>query len=148
MWDLNSRLCVHRAIDDGCISSTSIAVSPSGQFLATGSKQGVVNIYETNEILRERIPKPSKIVKNLDTAITSVKFNSTCEILSMASEHKENAFRMVHLPSFNVFSNFPTQRSTIYNALAIDFSPNSGFLGVSNNKNCAHLYRLKHYGNY
>ncbi|XP_074102709.1 U3 small nucleolar RNA-associated protein 18 homolog wicked [Cotesia typhae] len=148
VWDLNSRLCVHRAIDDGCISSTSIAISPSGQFLATGSKQGVVNIYETNEILRERIPKPSKIVKNLDTAITSVKFNSTCEILSMASEHKENAFRMVHLPSFNVFSNFPTQRSTIYNALAIDFSPNSGFLGVSNNKNCAHLYRLKHYGNY
>ncbi|XP_008558388.1 U3 small nucleolar RNA-associated protein 18 homolog [Microplitis demolitor] len=148
IWDINSRSCIHRAIDTGCISSTSIAISSSGQFLATGSKQGVVNLYETSSVLRDRFPKPSKIILNLVTAITSLKFNSTCEILAMGSKYKENAFKMVHLPSFNVFSNFPTARSTIYTPLAIDFSPSSGFMGISNNKGCAHLYRLKHYGNY
>ncbi|KAK0084977.1 hypothetical protein PV325_005974 [Microctonus aethiopoides] len=148
VWDLNSRLCVHKAVDDGCISSREITISSSGQFLATGSKQGVVNIYETSSVLQSRYPKPLKIILNLVTPITSLKFNPTSEILAMASEYKENAFKMVHLPSFTVFSNFPTSRTTMHHALSIDFSPGSAYLGISNNKGNAYLYRLKHYGNY
>lgn len=148
MWDLNSRVCINKAIDDGCLSSASVAVSPSSQFLATGSKQGVVNIYDLNSVLKNRFPKPLKIVLNLVTPISSLKFNATSEILSMASEFKDNAFKMIHLPSFTVFSNFPTFQTVIHNPLAIDFSPASGFLGISNNKGNAYLYRLRHYGNY
>lgn len=148
VWDLNSRLCVHKAVDDGCISSREITISSSGQFLATGSKQGVVNIYETSSVLQSRYPKPLKIILNLVTPITSLKFNPTSEILAMASEYKENAFKMVHLPSLTVFSNFPTSRTTMHHALSIDFSPGSAYLGISNNKGNAYLYRLKHYGNY
>ena len=36
VWDMNTRDCIHKFIDDGCIKGTSIAVSPNGQHLATG----------------------------------------------------------------------------------------------------------------
>ncbi|XP_015120662.1 U3 small nucleolar RNA-associated protein 18 homolog [Diachasma alloeum] len=148
IWDVNTRRCTHRAVDDGCLASGAVAVSPSGQFLATGSKQGVVNIYDTKTVMGSRFPQPLKIVLNLVTPITSLKFNPTSEILAMASQFKENAFRMIHLPSLHVFSNFPTFQTVMHNPLDIDFSPNSGYLGISNNKNNAYLYRLKHFGNY
>lgn len=148
VWDIRSRTCIHRPIDDGCLSAASIAISSSGQFLATGSKQGVVNIYETNTVFQNENPKPLKMILNLVTSITSLKFNPISEILAIASSKKKNAFKLAHIPSFTIFSNFPTFQTKIWNPLAIDFSPNSGFLGVSNNKGHAYLYRLKHYGNY
>ena len=148
VWDLGSHKCLHRAIDDGCLTAASIAISASGQYLATGSKQGVVNVYDTNSVLQKDNPTPLKILLNLVTSITSLKFNPTSEILAIASSKKANAFKLMHLPSFTVFSNFPTFQTKMYNPLAIDFSPASGFLSVANNKNHAYLYRLKHYGNY
>ncbi|XP_029041792.2 U3 small nucleolar RNA-associated protein 18 homolog [Osmia bicornis bicornis] len=148
IWDLNSRMCIHRAVDDGCLSCESIAMSPSGQFLATGSKEGVVNLYDTKTVLENQIPVPLKIVLNLVTSVTSLKFNSHSEILAMSSNKKHNAFKMMHLPSFTVFSNFPTFQTNIMMPETIDFSPSSGYLSVSNRSNSAFLYRLKHYGNY
>ncbi|XP_063975451.1 U3 small nucleolar RNA-associated protein 18 homolog [Diachasmimorpha longicaudata] len=148
IWDMNTRRCTHRAVDDGCLAAGALAVSPSGQFLATGSKQGVVNVYDVKTVMGNRFPQPLKIVLNLVTPITSLKFNPTSEILAMASQFKENAFKMMHLPSLTIFSNFPTFQTVMHNPMDIDFSPNSGYLGISNNKNKAYLYRLKHFGNY
>ena len=148
IWDLNSRVCVHRAIDDGCLSCGSIAMSPNSQFLATGSKEGVVNLYDTKAVLQNRNPVPLKVVLNFVTSITSLKFNSYSEILAMASDKKHNAFRMMHLPSFTVFSNFPTFQTNLSIPEAINFSPGSGYIAISNRSFSAFLYRLKHYGNY
>ncbi|KAK1129746.1 hypothetical protein K0M31_019460 [Melipona bicolor] len=148
IWDLNSRACIHRAIDDGCLSCASIAMSPNGQFLATGSKEGVVNLYDTKTVLQNRNPVPLKVVLNFVTSITNLKFNPYSEILAMASDKKHNAFKMMHLPSFTVFSNFPTFQTNLLMPEAIDFSPGSGYLAISNRSFSAFLYRLKYYGNY
>nr|XP_033335774.1 U3 small nucleolar RNA-associated protein 18 homolog [Megalopta genalis] len=148
IWDVNSRSCIHRAIDDGCLSCASIAMSPSGQFLATGSKEGVVNLYETMTVLQNQNPAPLKVFLNLVTSVTNLKFNSYSEILAMASNKKHNAFKLAHLPSFTVFSNFPTFETNMSMPEAISFSPGSGYLGISNRSGSAFLYRLKHYGNY
>lgn len=148
VWDVNSRTCIHRAFDDGCLSGTTVAVSPSGQFLATGSKQGVVNIYNVDTALQQKNPIPVKTILNLVTPITNLNFNPSSEILAMASSEKENSFRMVHLPSATVFSNFPTFQTKLFKPWTLDFSPNSGYLGIGNNKSNAFLCRLKHYGNY
>ncbi|XP_011874319.1 PREDICTED: U3 small nucleolar RNA-associated protein 18 homolog [Vollenhovia emeryi] len=147
-WDLNTRTCINRAVDDGSLSCASLAVSPSGQFVATGSKQGVVNLYDTKSVLEDRSPVPVKIVMNLVTSVTSLRFNPTSEILSAASVDKHNAFKMLHLPSFTVFSNFPTLQTNIGLPEAIAFSPGGGYLSISNRTGSALLYRLKHYGNY
>jgi len=148
VWDINTRTCINRAIDDGCLSCASLDISPSGQFVATGSVQGVVNIYDMKKVLEERSPTPLKIVMNLVTSVTCLKFNPTSEILSAASVDKHNAFKMLHIPSFTVFSNFPTFQTNIGMSQMISYSPASGYLSIANRTGSALLYRLKHYGNY
>ncbi len=45
-WDLRMQRCIGRAQDEGSFCSTSLAVSGDGRLYATGSKAGVVNLYE------------------------------------------------------------------------------------------------------
>eukprot|EP00879_Flechtneria_rotunda_P019216 GHRR01020177.1.p1 GENE.GHRR01020177.1~~GHRR01020177.1.p1 ORF type:complete len:484 (+),score=161.27 GHRR01020177.1:607-2058(+) len=45
-WDLRSQRCLHQQRDEGAIGCSSLAVSPDGSYLATGSPSGVVNVYK------------------------------------------------------------------------------------------------------
>lgn len=145
MWDVRStRSCLHRFVDDGCIHGTSIAVSPNNQYLATGSDSGVVNLYERHEVMKRANPKPTKIILNLTTTIGQLKFNPTAEVLAMSSELKENAIKMLHVPTRTVFSNFPPLNFNLKRVSCLDFSHHSGFLGVGNKCGAANLFRLSH----
>lgn len=53
-WDLRMHRCVSRARDEGGFCSTSLAVSRDGRLYATGSKAGVVNLYERSARWVER----------------------------------------------------------------------------------------------
>uniref|UniRef100_A0AAY4C4D5 U3 small nucleolar RNA-associated protein 18 homolog n=1 Tax=Denticeps clupeoides TaxID=299321 RepID=A0AAY4C4D5_9TELE len=142
IWDVRSSRCLNRFVDDGCIKGTSIAVSRDGQYLACGSQSGVVNVYSQASCLTSSQPKPLKAIMNLLTPATSLRFNPTSEILAIASRSDDEANRLVHLPSLTVFSNFPMfRRKTIYRTFSLDFSPNSGFYSVANNKGDALLFR-------
>ncbi|XP_026871915.2 U3 small nucleolar RNA-associated protein 18 homolog [Electrophorus electricus] len=146
VWDVRSSKCLNRFVDDGCVRGTSLAVSREGLYVACGSQSGVVNIYSQKACLQDPAPKPLKAVMNLLTPATSLRFNPTSEILAIASRAADEATRLVHIPSFTVFSNFPMfRRKTIYRAHCLDFSPNSGFYSVANNKGHAVLFRLLHY---
>ncbi len=47
LWDVRqTRSCVHRFSDDGCVRGTALAISPDGRHLATGADSGVVNLYD------------------------------------------------------------------------------------------------------
>lgn len=148
IWDMHSRTCIHRFTDDGCIVGTSLAVSPSDAYLACGSSSGVVNIYDGPSVFSSAAPRPIKVALNLVTQITSLKFNATSEVLAMASNEKDNAVKLMHFPSLTVYSNFPKVSHNLFRPQCLDFSPQSGFLSVCNNKGEALLYRLKHFGNY
>ncbi|KAK2170425.1 hypothetical protein LSH36_3g28021 [Paralvinella palmiformis] len=147
VWDMKTRDCVHKFTDDGCIQGTSLAVSKNGHYIATGSSSGVVNIYDEG-CLMGKYPKPLRAVMNLTTACTSMVFNSTTEILALASNSAEKGVKMVHMPSLTVFSNFPDQSDVLRVPYRLDFSVNSGYFGIGNNKGRVLLYRLKHYNNY
>lgn len=144
IWDMNIRSCVHKFRDEGCLNSTSLAASRDGQYLACGSDSGVVNIYD-NQRLDQTQPKPLKAIMNLTTSINNVAFNSTSEILAMSSRARKDLFKMVHLPSLSVFSNWPTSRTSLRYVNAFDFSPNSGYLSIGNDRGKALLYRLNHF---
>ena len=60
IWDMQSRRCVNKFVDDGCILGTALAVSSSQQFLACGSSSGVVNVYSTDKLENTQLPKPDK----------------------------------------------------------------------------------------
>lgn len=144
IWDMNTRSCVHKFRDEGCLNSTSLAASRDGQYLACGSDSGVVNIYD-NQRLDQTQPTPLKAIMNLTTSINNVAFNSTSEILAMSSRARKDLFKMVHLPSLSVFSNWPTSRTSLRYVNAFDFSPNSGYLSIGNDRGKALLYRLNHF---
>lgn len=147
IWDLATFRVVKKFYDNGCVTSSCITTSQCGRLLATGSGEGIVNVYETSN-LTVMEPMPLKTISNLRTKITSLKFNSASEILAMSSGYYPNAVKLVHIPSYHVFSNFPKPTSNLYQVDMVSFSPNSGYMALGNNKGCAFLYRLKHYKNY
>ncbi|KAI7789968.1 U3 small nucleolar RNA-associated protein 18 homolog isoform X2 [Triplophysa rosa] len=146
IWDVRSSKCLKKFTDDGCVGATSLALSPDDMYLACGSQSGVVNVYSQKDCLQNTEPKPLKAIMNLVTAATSLCFNNTSEILAIGSRADDEANRLVHIPSFTVFSNFPLMRKkTIFQTRCVDFSPRSGFYTVANNKGHALLFRLLHY---
>ncbi|OWF54383.1 U3 small nucleolar RNA-associated protein 18 homolog [Mizuhopecten yessoensis] len=149
IWDMSTRDCVHRFVDEGCTKGTSIAASPNGQYLSCGSYSGVVNIYEAETCRTMRSPKPVKALMNLTTPCTDTRFHPSSEMLAMSSNFTERAVKLVHLPSMTVFSNYPESHDhELRLPRSMDFSPNGGYFTVGTNKGSALLYRMKHFGNY
>ncbi|OXB59410.1 hypothetical protein ASZ78_009710 [Callipepla squamata] len=141
IWDVRSRKCLHKFEDEGSLEGKCIAVSKNNQYVACGSASGVVNLYTTDVCLRENHPKPVKAIMNLVTSATCVTFNPTTEILAVASNGADEAVKLMHIPSYTVFSNFPVfRRKQIYLTQSMDFSPRSGFFSIANNKGKALLY--------
>jgi len=117
------RKCIGRVPDSGSFSTTKLAVSPNGQLLATGSKMGTVNIFHIDQHTSSLEPKPFKTVMNLTTAITDLKFNHSSELLTFCSKWKKDAIRMVHIPSYTAFQNFPGAAVGVLKyPLCIDYS--------------------------
>ena len=141
VWDIRNQDCIHRFWDDGCVQGTAIAVSRNNRYLATGSSSGIVNIYNRRELFKNTKPIPEKVVSNLTTSISKIKFNPTSEILALTSELKENAIKMLHLPSMSVFQNFPPMKHNLMRPNCIDFSTNGGYFSVGNNRGAANLFR-------
>jgi len=61
------------------------------------SDSGVVNVYDMSSCLQNKYPQPLKAFPNLTTACTSLRFNSTDEILAVASNMQEKAVKLVLL---------------------------------------------------
>ncbi|XP_067914686.1 U3 small nucleolar RNA-associated protein 18 homolog [Heterodontus francisci] len=149
IWDVKSRRCLSRFIDEGCLRGTCIAVSRNGQYVACGSSSGIVNVYSRDTCQHQTNPKPVKAIRNLVTTATSLAFNPTTEILAIASNATDDAVKMIHIPSFTAFSNFPVFGQKIIRlAQEMDFSPRSGFFSIATNRGRALLYRVKHYADF
>ncbi len=141
VWDLKAQDCLQKCVDDGCIRGTSLAVSRNNRYLACGSDSGIVNIYRRKDVMDKQLPMPEKIVTNLTTTVTSLKFNPSSEILAMASESKEGAIKLLHTPSMTVFKNFPPVKFNLKRPNCMDFSLNGGYFSVGNNAGAANLFR-------
>ncbi|KAJ1917900.1 U3 snoRNP protein [Mycoemilia scoparia] len=151
MWDIRkSSECVHRWKDQEMFKPTCIAASPNLNYFACGDYSGIVNIYNNSfmNIQGKSKPKPIKSITNLTTPISELMFNHDSQVLGMFSRNKKDQFKLVHLPTCTVFSNWPTQYTPLGYVQTFDFSPNSGFVAIGNDKGKVLLYRLKHFTNY
>uniref|UniRef100_A0A182JGU4 WD repeat-containing protein 55 homolog n=1 Tax=Anopheles atroparvus TaxID=41427 RepID=A0A182JGU4_ANOAO len=148
VYSFENRRIVNVWQDEGCVNGSAIAVCPNGQFVATGSRQGVVNIYSLDATLEQKFPVPLKTINNLTTYIDSLTFNATSELLAMASSNIANAMKLVHVKSGTVFKNFPALTAKLGQVTAVEFSPFGGFLAIGNKKSVVSLFRVKHYPNY
>ncbi|XP_057473900.1 U3 small nucleolar RNA-associated protein 18 homolog [Actinidia eriantha] len=143
-WDLRTRACFHKAVDEGCLNGTALCTSPSGSLFAAGSDSGIVNVYNRDEFLGGK-RKPIKTIENLTTKVDFMKFNNDAQILAISSTMKKNSLKLVHVPSFTVFSNWPPLNRTLHYPRCLDFSPGGGFMAMGNAAGKVLLYKLHHY---
>ena len=154
-WDLRTRRCVDRQVDEGCLNSTALTCSNSGRLFATGSNSGVVNVYnrqhrptadeQISRPMAARPASPLHTFMNLATSIDSLAFSPDTQLLAMGSRMKKDSLRLVHVPSCTVYKNWPTSRTPLGYVHSLCFSPKGGFLAAGNAKGKVLLYRLHHY---
>jgi U3 small nucleolar RNA-associated protein 18 len=151
-WDLRSRKCVERfANQDGTI--TSYLAASTRRHLAVGSESGVVNLYSdeiagrTSETkaATATLREPIRSVMNLQTSADMLRFNHDGQILAMSSRREKNSLKLLHVPTATVFSNWPTSKTPLQYVWSMDFSPQSKFLAMGNDKGKCLLYTLQHY---
>ncbi|EDW57220.1 U3 small nucleolar RNA-associated protein 18 homolog [Drosophila virilis] len=138
----------HSFIDDGCVSGRVLQLAPNQRMLATGSNEGVVNVYDYESIYKSTVPQPEKRFMNLRTGITDLLFNHTSELLAMSSRQVPNALKLAHFPSATVYANFPGQSEHLGHVNTIAFSPNSGYFALGCRGKKAPMFRLKYFKNY
>lgn len=143
-WDLRTRACFHKAVDEGCLTGTSLCTNPSGSLFASGSDSGIVNIYNREEFLGGK-RKPIKTIDNLTTKVDFMKFNNDAQILAICSTMKKNSLKLIHVPSFTVFSNWPPPNRNLHYPRCLDFSPGGGFMALGDAAGKVGLYKLHHY---
>lgn len=141
-WDIGTRRCIERFFNnDGTITS-SLAVSEN--LLAAGAESGVVNLY-ANSSLHPGGQKQIRSIMNLPTMVDNLRFNHDGQLLAMSSRFSSDCFKLLHVPSRTVFANWPTSKTPLNYVFSSDFSPQSRYLSVGNDKGKCLLYKLKHY---
>ncbi|KAI4349448.1 hypothetical protein L6164_010035 [Bauhinia variegata] len=143
-WDLRTRACIHKGVDEGCINGTALCTSSNGALFAAGSDSGIVNIYNREEFLGGK-RKPIKTIENLTTKVDFMRFNNDSQILAICSSMKKSSLKLIHIPSYTVLSNWPPPNKTLHYPRCIDFSPGGGFMAVGNAAGKVLLYKLHHY---
>lgn len=143
-WDLRTRSCFHKGVDEGCLTGTALCVSPVGNLFAAGSDSGIVNIYKKEEFIGGK-RKPLKVIENLTTKVDFMKFNPDGQILAISSRMKKNSTKLIHVPSLTVFSNWPPPNQASHYPSCTDFSPRGGLMAVGNAAGKVLLYKLHHY---
>lgn len=146
-WDLRKACqCVERFQNqDGTITSY---LAASSRHLAVGAESGVVNLYsELNMTAPSTKRTPIKSVLNLRTSADMVRFNPDGQLLALSSRREKNGMKLLHVPSATVFSNWPTSKTPLSYVWSHDFSPESRFVAIGNDKGNCLLYRVTHYAN-
>ena len=52
---------------------------------------------------------------------------------------------MIHIPSCQVFGNWPTKNTPTRKVECVDFSPKGGYMAIGSNNGKVLLYRLNHF---
>jgi U3 small nucleolar RNA-associated protein 18 len=140
-WDIHSRRCVERfSNNDGTITASLAAAS---KHLAVGAESGVVNLYSEHKMSSSK--NPLKSIMNLHTSAEDLRFNHDGQILAMLTKREQHGLKLLHVPSKTVFSNWPTSKTPLKHAFSMDFSPESKFFCIGNDKGKCLLYQLGHY---
>ncbi|EGT53279.1 hypothetical protein CAEBREN_22024 [Caenorhabditis brenneri] len=138
----------HTFTDDGAVHGTTLAISQHGDYFATGSDTGIVNVYAGSSCRDSATPQPLFNVSNLVTSVSSIAFNSDAQLMAICSNIKENHIRLVHVASQTTFKNFPERNGKVTHARCVDFSPSGGYLAVGNDDGCLHVFHIHHFADY
>lgn len=151
-WDSRERRISRRWRDQG-LGGGVTALAETDRWTAVGQTSGIVNIYDrTNPKRAMRLSElepeslePNFVVDNLVTTISTLRFSPDGQSLSVASRAKRDAFRLVHVPSFTVFKNWPTSSTPLGKVTASAYSPGCSMLATGNEGGHVRLWSLNYY---
>lgn len=152
-WHSGERKVMNKWKDYGGSATTRITVGGKGdRFTAVGGQNGIVSVYDRRnpvvtdgQDLETSIYKPKATIENLVTTVSSLKFSNDGQILAVASRAKKDALRLVHVPSFTVFKNWPTSGTPLGKVTSVAFTPGTQMFCTGNEAGHARLWRLNHY---
>ena len=145
IYDLRKyRNCLKKVNDYGNFYTNCMDISQDYNYIATGGKQGYVNLYKVSDLVNDlnEDVEPIKIYDNLTTSCDFVKFNKVNSMLGMSSKWKNNAFRFVNLENKNVFNNFPSIREHLKYPFCFDFNCDNSLLSIGNDEGKAFLFHI------
>ncbi|KAI5960803.1 LOS1 [Candida pseudojiufengensis] len=132
--------------DDGGVGITKIKLGGrNSRWVAIGSNNGYINLYDRTLFTDISNPKPFKTIENLVTSISTLIFNADGQILAIASRAKRDALKLVHVQTGSVYSNWPTSGTPLGKVTSVTFSPNNEILAIGNEAGKVTLWRLNHY---
>lgn len=146
--------------DEGSNGGSAIALGGSkgpqllgeDKWVAVGSSSGVVNIYDRHtlvlsededELKLKPRPTPTRALLHLTTPVTLLTFSPDGQLLAMASRHKRDALKLVHLPSCTVYRNWPTRQTPLGRIDAIAFGKKSDMLAIGNDLGKIRLWEIR-----
>lgn len=140
------RNCVNKINDNGNIFTNCMDISFDYNFLATGSKNGYVNVYKVDDLKNSSSDEvePIKVINNLTTSCDYVKFNKSSNILGMSSKWKKNAIRLFNLDTMKMYSNFPSFKERIKYPFCIDFNSDNSYFAIGNDEGKVFLYQTEY----
>ena len=145
-WDMRTFRCINRHKDEGCVRATALAAG--SKFYASGSNDGVVNLYKRSDCMPGGSrPNPThlKAVMSLTTRVDSLRFSHDENLLLMSSTMKKDSLKILHVPSRRVFSNWPTSQTPLRHVTSVDFTANSGMMAIGNDRGRVLLYSVGQY---
>ena len=152
-WDLrmNGRCLSRFKHEDGtCTSSLRSIKAPnsSTSYLAVGSESGVMTLYDGNISAGTSPPKIHQTALNLTTKISNAVFHPSSQILAFSSGDVNDQLRFMHMPSYTIFENWPTEKTPLRKVQCLDFSPGGAYLAAGNDRGRVLLYKLKHFNEF
>ena len=145
IYDLRQyRNCLKKVNDYGNFYTNCMEISYDYNYIATGGKQGYVNLYSVSDLIKDlnEDVEPVKIYDNLTTSCDYVRFNKINSMLGMSSKWKKNALRFVNLENKNVFINFPSFREHMKYPFCFDFNCDNSLISIGNDEGKAFLFHL------
>ncbi|POS68840.1 small nucleolar ribonucleoprotein complex subunit [Diaporthe helianthi] len=161
-WSLATRRAVGIWRDEGSIGGTVMALGGrdgppevgGDKWVALGSTSGVLNIYDRAELISKApggavevkpLPTPTRSLEQLTTPITVTAFSPDGQLLAFASQHKKDAFKLVHLPSCTVYRNWPTEQTPMgrVTAVALGRSKDTDVLVVGNDVGKIRMWEIR-----
>jgi U3 small nucleolar RNA-associated protein 18 len=147
IWNTADFTCAKVIPDHSGTVCTSVALSPNGAFLAIGSNLGIVSLYDLPRLLESStsVVQPFRTLLNLTTRVTSITFHKSSELMAYSSDDRNTAFRLVHLPSGRVYSNWPKETTSMSKVQRIAFDPSGRLMFIGTDKGQVLTYGLRHY---
>ena len=146
IYDLRKyRNCLKKVNDYGNFYTNCMDISKNYNYLATGGKQGYVNLYKVSDLVNDlnEDVEPIKIYDNLTTSCDYVRFDKVNNMMGMSSKWKKNAFRFVNLENKNVFNNFPSFREHLKYPFCFDFNSDNSLISIGNDEGKAFLFHIE-----